>query len=191
MISEDEYLEGEKISPIKHEWFAGEVFVMAGSTLAHSAIGLNVGGTLRAALRGKPCRAYNGDMQVKVEASGLLTYPDISVVCPPERFERNSLLNPKILIEVLSPSTENYDRTVKFDHFKLSESLSDYLLISTNCVRIEQFTRGENSGWTLRTFTLRSENVRLESADVELPLEEIYERLELSEGLQTRLLSIE
>ena len=193
-ISEEEYLEGEKISPLKHEWFDGEVFAMAGGTPEHSAIGLNVGGTLRAALRGKPCRAYNGDMQVKIEATGLRTYPDVSIVCPPERFDPNdpnALLNPKVLIEVLSPSTENYDRTAKFDHFKQIESLTDYLLISANRVRVERYARAENGSWNLQTFTLRSETVALESADVELPLDEIYERLELPEGLQTRLLPVD
>lgn len=190
-ISEDEYVEGEKISPFKHEWFQGEVFAMAGGTPDHSAIGVNITIAVGSRLRGKACRVFNGDLQVKVEATGLRTYPDVSVVCPPERLDRNSLLNPKILIEVLSPSTENYDRTVKFDHFKQIESLTDYLLISTNCVRVEQYTRAENESWTLRTFTLRSETVSLPSADVELPLDEIYERLDLPEGLQTRLLPVE
>ena len=192
-ISEEEYVQGEKISPIKHEWFDGEVFAMAGGTPEHSTITVNLAGVLGAQLRGRDVKIYNGQLRVKVAATGLLTYPDISVVCPPERFDPNdpnSLLNPKILIEVLSPSTENYDRTVKFDNFKQIESLTDYLLISADCVRVEQYKRAENGTWNLQTFTLRSETVILESADVELPLEEIYERLELPEGLQTRLLPI-
>ena len=193
-ISEAEYIEGEKTSLIKHEWFDGEVFAMAGGTREHSTITVNLAGVLGAQLRGRAQKIYNGQLQVKIEATGLRTYPDVSVVCPPERFDANdpnSLLNPSILIEVLSPSTENYDRTVKFDHFKQIESLTDYLLVSTDCVRVEQFTRGENGVWTMRAFTLRSETVSLPVADVELPLEEIYERLELSEGLQTRLAPVE
>ena len=189
-ISEAEYAEGEKISPIKHEWFDGEVFSMAGGTPEHSEIAVNIMIGLGTRLRDKPCRVYNGDLQVKIEATGLRTYPDVSVVCPPKRFDPNdpnALLNPKILIEVLSPSTENYDRTVKFDHFKQIESLTDYLLISTDCVRVEQYKRIENGTWSVETFTSLSEIVTLESADVELPLEEVYERLELPEGLQTRL----
>ena len=191
-ISEAEYAEGEKISPIKHEWFDGEVFAMAGGTPEHSTITVNLAGVLSAQLRGRDYKIYNGQLRVKIAATGLLTYPDLSVVCSPARFDTNdpdSLLNPSVLIEVLSPSTENYDRTVKFDHFKQIESLTDYLLISTDCVRVEHYTRAENGSWNLQTFTLRSETVTLESADVELPLDEIYERLELPEGLQTRSLS--
>ena len=123
---------------------------------------------------------------IKVEATGLKTYPDISVACPPERFDErdsNSLLNPKVIIEVLSPSAEKYDRTQKFEHFKQIAEMSDYILVSADQVWVEHFARAEGGAWTVRSYTQRSQTLALPSIEVEVPLDEIYERLELPEGL--------
>lgn len=186
-ISEEEYAHGEELSEIKHEWFNGEVFAMAGGTPTHALLCYNAGGALKAALKGKSCRGAGSEQRVRIEASGLFTYPDALVVCPPERYDErdpNSLLNPTVLIEVLSPSTERYDRTDKFDSFKFIASLREYVLISSDRVRVEQFSRTDDGAWTVQIYTLRSEVVNLAAVEIALPLDELYERAELPEGPQ-------
>lgn len=180
-ISEEEYREGEEMSPVKHEWFGGEVFAMAGGTFNHTRICSNLGRFLGNRLSGRRCDAHNGEQRVKVEATGLNTYPDAVIFCPPSRFEGtgdSTLLTPTVLFEVLSQSTETYDRTRKFDAYKLIGTLSDYVLIDQNEIRVEHFRR-TTDGWLLRVWTSRSDVLDLASVEVELPLEEIYENLEL------------
>lgn len=180
-ISEDEYREGEELSPIKHEWFRGEVFAMAGGTFNHTRICGNIHTSAKAALRGRSCSAHNGEQRVKIEANGLHTYPDSVIFCPPSRFEGrgdNTLLTPSVIFEVLSPSTESYDRGDKFQFYALIESLTDYVLIETERVAIEHFRRTPD-GWLLRTYGRRDEVLRLENVEIELPLREIYEDLDV------------
>ncbi|PQV65134.1 Endonuclease, Uma2 family (restriction endonuclease fold) [Abditibacterium utsteinense] len=182
-ISEAEYRDGEEISPIKHEWFAGEVFAMAGGTFNHTRICGNVHTSAKAALRGRRCSAHNGEQRVKVEATGLHTYPDSVIFCPPARFEGtgdSTLLTPKVIFEVLSQSTESYDRTRKFDAYKRIETLTDYVLVAQNEIRVEHFRRAEG-GWLLRVYTACEEILNLENVEIELPLSEIYEELEFPE----------
>jgi Uma2 family endonuclease len=185
-VIEDEYLAMENASPEKHEYFNGEVWAMAGGSPKHAQLAFNVAGALSSRLRGKPCRGAGSDQRVRVEGTGMSTYPDVLVVCPPERYDErdpNALLNPRVIIEVLSPSTENYDRSGKFEHFKRIAELTDYLLISQDRVLVEHFRRGENGAWLLRSYLQRADEITLEDIEVTLPLEEIYERLELPTGL--------
>ena len=186
-ITEEEYLRLEEASEQKHEYFNGRVYPMAGGTPAHSAVAMNIGGSLVARLRGKPCRAFNSDLRVMVEATGLKTYPDVTVACPPERYgerDPNSLLNPRVIIEVLSPSTEQYDRTDRFDALKQVPDLTDYILVSPERVRVEHLRRREDGEWAIKSYTLRSQVLALASIGVEVPLEEIYDRLDVPEGLR-------
>lgn len=181
-ISEDEYREGEEISPVKHEWFEGEVFAMAGGTFNHAAICTNISTAARNALRGRRCTALGGEMRVKVEATGLNTYPDAVIFCPPARFEGagdSTLLTPNVIFEVLSQPTETYDRTRKFDAYKLIETLTDYVLVDQNEIRVEHFRRTPE-GWLLRVFTSHGDVLGLQNVEIELPLEEIYEELEFA-----------
>jgi Uma2 family endonuclease len=171
-----EYLAWERLQPDKHEFHGGEVFAMAGATFEHNQVVVNVGAELRAALRQQPCRVCASDLRVKVPATGLYTYPDASVVCGRPEFEDDkldTLLNPLILVEVLSGSTEDYDRGTKFTNYRTIASFRDYLLISTDKVLVEYYTRREDSSWVLREFRA-GERFTLESVGCELAVDELY-----------------
>src|SRR5207302_11009756 len=125
-------------------FFAGEMFAMAGASEAHNLITINLSRELSVQLKNLPCRVYSGDMRVKVSDTGLYTYPDMVVVCGERQFEaerRDTLLNPTLIIEVLSPTTEAYDRGDKFAHYRRMESLREYVLIAQDRVRLERYTR--------------------------------------------------
>ncbi|RYG60981.1 Uma2 family endonuclease [bacterium] len=182
-ISEEEYREGEEHSAVKHEWFRGEVFAMAGGTFNHTRICGNVHTSAKLALRGRPCSAHNGEQRVKVEANGLNTYPDAVIFCPPARFEGrgdSTLLTPKVIFEVLSPSTERYDRTGKFDSYAQIETFTDYILIDPERVSVEHFRRVEE-GWLFRSFGRLADELQFPDLEISLPLAEIYEDLEVPE----------
>src|SRR5882724_2609793 len=172
-LSEANYLRLERQAEFRSEFFEGEIFAMAGGTRAHSLIAVNLAGELRNKLTDTDCVAYNTDLKVKVEATGLLTYPDLSVVCGEQRFldeEADVLLNPSVVIEVLSDSSEAYDRGKKFENYRQIPSLREYLLVSQTEPRIELFTRQANGEWNLK------EAVGLD-AEIELPLLKITLRL--------------
>ena len=172
----EEYLAWERLQLEKHEFHGGEVFAMAGATFEHNQIVINVGAELRAALRQKPCRVCASDLRVKIPATGLYTYPDVSVVCGRPEFEDDkldTLLNPLVLVEVLSDSTEDYDRGTKFTNYRTIASLRDYVLISTDKVLVEYSTRKDDGSWVLREFRA-GERFTLESVGVELAVDELY-----------------
>ena len=185
-ISEDEYAAMEESSPIKHEYFNGRIYAMAGGSPAHNLLSHNVQGSLFARLRGKPCRGASSDQQVKIEATGLRVYPDALIVCPPERYDErfpNVLLNPAVIIEVLSPSTERLDRTDKFEHYRQIAALNHYILIAQDRVYVEHLQRNLEDVWTRRTHYQREDTLTLADLDLEIPLDEIYDRLDLPTGL--------
>jgi Uma2 family endonuclease len=185
-ITEEEYQQIEEASSIKHEYFQGRIYAMAGGTPSHNLISSNILGSLVARLRGKSCRAVGSDQRVKVETTGLRIYPDALIICPPERYDEhdpNSLLNPRILIEVLSPTTERYDRTDKFDQYKQITSLTDYILIAQDRVRVEHYQRSEADLWTVRSYNQREQSLTLPNLALEISLDEIYDRLEVPTGL--------
>ena len=172
----EEYLAWERLQPEKHEFHGGEVFAMAGATLEHNQIVANVLGELRAALRQKPCRVYASDLRVKIPATGLYTYPDASVVCGRPELEDDkldTLLNPLVLVEVLSKSTEDYDRGTKFTNYRTIASFRDYVLLSTDKVLVEYSTRKDDGSWVLREFRA-GERFTIESIGVELAVDELY-----------------
>jgi Uma2 family endonuclease len=139
-MSVEEYLEFERASETKHEYYGGEVLAMAGASYDHNTIVGNIFATLHAQLRGKPCRVNFSDIRVPIPDSGLFTYPDLTVVCGPPQFRderRDSLLNPKVIIEVLSPSTESHDRGKKFQHYRTIASLDEYVLIAQETLRFD------------------------------------------------------
>lgn len=126
-ITPEEYLKGEEISEVKYEYFDGQVFAMAGGTNAHAVICTNASGLFLAQLRGKTCRVVGSEQRVKIEAMGLHVYPDASVYCDGAR--NTNLLDPTVIIEVLSRLISAYDRGYKFDHYKRIKTLLDYVLI--------------------------------------------------------------
>jgi len=147
-----EYLTLEAASETKHEYLDGEIYDMAGGTPDHSGLAVNVTSELHAALRGRPCRVFNSDLRVRVLATGLGTYPDASVICgafehDPE--DENTAINPVVLVEVLSDSTEAYDRGEKFAHYRRIPSLRDYVIVSQHEPVIEHYTRNDDDTWTL------------------------------------------
>jgi len=180
-LSEAEYLRLERLAEFRSEFFDGEVFAMAGGTRAHSLIATNLAGELRAALKKTDCVTYNTDLRVKAEATGLFTYPDVSVACGKQRFldeEQDTLLNPTLIIEVLSDATEAYDRGKKFEHYRQIPSFREYLLVSQKEPRIEQFIRQKDGTWNLKESVGLQANLKLESVDVTLRLSEVFAKVQ-------------
>ncbi|NUQ75413.1 MAG: Uma2 family endonuclease [Polyangiaceae bacterium] len=171
-----EYLVWERQQPTRHEFFQGEVFAMGGATREHNLLVVNITAELRNALRKKPCETYPSDMRVKVPATGLYTYPDASVVCGKPEFEdggMDTLLNPLVLVEVLSDSSERYDRGKKFEQYRSIPSLTDYVLVSQDHVLVEHFRRGEGGTWVLSEVRAGG-RVALSGPECGLEVDEIY-----------------
>jgi len=171
-----EYAAAESKSATKHEWLNGEVFAMAGGTPEHAGLAASVIGELRAALRGHPCRVFSSDLRVKVQATGLATYPDASVVCSKleaDAEDPQSIVNPVVLVEVLSDSSEAYDRGEKFAHYRRIPSLCEYVLISQHGPRIEVHRRNELGRWELYEAG-KGESIELASVGCKLSVDDVY-----------------
>lgn len=176
----EEYFLIEEMSTVKHEYFDGEIFATSGGSRQHDTIAANITGLLHAALRASSCQVFTSNMRVRTP-SGLYTYPDASVVCgPPDilRMQGNDTIgNPVVLVEVLSPSTRDYDRGQKFDLYRSIPTLRDYLLIEQTRAEVEhRYKAGPE--WSSGAKTGLDQSLRLTGVDVELPLASIYERLD-------------
>lgn len=188
-----EYLAFERQSEIKHEYFRGELFAMSGASRQHVRIAVNVTILLGNQLKRRGCDVFNSDMRVKVSPTGLYTYPDLVVVCGRPRFEDrelDTLLNPTVVVEILSKSTEAYDRGEKFTQYRTLESLTDYLLISQERPHIERFTRQEGGLWLFSDSIGLDAVMPIESIQCQLPLAEVYDRVEFDESSSTPKLSL-
>lgn len=177
-ISPQEYLEGEKVSPIKHEYIRGEVYAMPGGSDAHVTISLNLATLLRNHVRGTGCRAYTSDMKVRIETANCFYYPDVMVTCDerdrtPDDFKRY----PRLVVEVLSPSTEAFNRGGKFADYRTIETLQEYVLISQAQVNVECFRRNNEGRWVLYVYGA-GEDVFLESINFSTPIDVLYEDVE-------------
>jgi len=184
VLSLDEYFLLEEAGEIKHEYYQGDVYAMTGGSIVHNVIVANVVSRLHQQLRGKSCTVYPSDLRLKIEATGLYTYPDVLVICgaPHTADRRNdTATNPTVLIEVLSPSTESYDRGKKFQHYRSIDSLQEYLLIAQDGVHVEQYIRQEGGEWLLREFTRIDGVVHLASIECTLALAEVYEKVAFDE----------
>jgi Uma2 family endonuclease len=176
-LTEAEYLAIERAAEFKSEFFDGEMFAMAGGSPMHSLIATNLASEVRTRLRGRPCVPFNSDLRLKIMATGLHTYPDLSVVCGPLEFadqEEDTIINPTLLAEVLSDSTEGYDRGKKFEHYRQIPTLREYLLVSQKEPRIEQFVRGDDGEWRLREAAGMEAEIQLPSLQITLPLAEVF-----------------
>lgn len=179
-LTADEYLALERTSETKHEFWDGEIFAMAGAREAHNLVVANLVGELRQALRTKPCRVYPSDMRVAKGYKEKYVYPDVSVVCGEPRFEsdaKDTMLNPSSIIEVLSASTEAYDRGKKFELYRAIESVKEYVLAATDEARVEHFVRGDDGSWTLRVYGPGT-TVALVGCGVTLAVDELYLKVE-------------
>ena len=181
-LTPEQYLEIERKAERKSEYWNGEMFAMAGGTEPHNLVASNTASLAHAQLRSKPCRVYHSDMRIRVLTTGLDTYPDIVIVCGERLFldgNRDTLLNPKVIVEVLSPSTEAYDRGRKFEHYRQIESLEQYLLLSQDRMQAELFSRQPSGQWLLTFATHPEEFVELSSVGCRLSLAECYEKVDL------------
>ncbi len=192
-LTPQEYYLFERKAPEKHEYFAGEVFAMAGSSTNHSKVGSNVLIELGVRLKGKRCSPYNSDQRIKVKSSGLRTYPDVSVFCGKMEYDeeddqRHTATNPTVLFEVLSPSTEGYDRGTKAEHYRRIESLQAYALLGQDDAHVELYERQADGSWRLTEARGLDESLRLSVLDLELKLADIYDGVELNPVPQLVLL---
>ncbi|MEM6799370.1 MAG: Uma2 family endonuclease [Planctomycetota bacterium] len=176
-----EYLARERSSTdMRHEYFRGEMFLMSGASREHNLIGFNLVGLLHSSLRDSGCEAYANDMRVKVDVTGLYTYPDLVVTCEEPRFEDehvDTLLNPQVLVEVLSESTEAYDRGKKFEHYRGLETLREYLLVAQDRPHVERFSLGEDGVWRLNDATGLDASIAIETIGAELLLKDVYAKV--------------
>ncbi len=177
-FSFEDYLLVEEMSPVKHEFLGGEVWAMAGGSPDHAAINVNVGALLSTQLRGKPCRVYDSNLRVRVRATGLGTYPDVTVICDrfeadPEDRSGHTALNPRVIVEVLSPSTEEYDRGEKLSHYRQIDTLAEIVLVAHDRRQLDVWRRLPDGAWTSESYR-DDAVVPLRSLGCELPLGDVY-----------------
>jgi Uma2 family endonuclease len=183
-ITPEEYITLERDAKTKSEYFDGRIFAMAGASEAHVLIATNLILSLGAQLRDKRCRVYAADMRVKVTSAGLYTYPDIAVICGKAQFEdqrRDTLLNPTVLFEIASPSTEAYDRGQKFAFYRELESMTDYVVVSQAIALIDHFTRLPDGKWLLAGHRGLETVAHIDSIGCDLPLTDVYDKVEFPE----------
>lgn len=177
----EQYLARERQATTKSQYYQGQIFAMAGASREHNLIVANLVASIHAGLRGKPCEVYPSDMRVKVQASGLYTYPDVTIVCGEPQFEDahvDTLVNPLVLFEVISESTEGYDRGAKAMQYRQLPSLQQLVLIASDRVHVESYRRGADGGWTLWESSDQTGSLPVPAADVMLSIAEIYQRVE-------------
>lgn len=182
-ITPEEYLHRERKAEFRSEYYRGETSAMAGASANHNLIVLNAGASLREQLRKKPCRVYPSDLRLRIQAKGLYTYPDLSVVCGEPQLESDAgdvLLNPVVIVEVLSESTEAYDRGKKFEHYRTIPTLRHYVLISQDRHSIDCFSLRDDGSWNLANCQGLEGKVTLDSIDGELAASEVYDKVTLA-----------
>ena len=178
-LTPEEYLAFERKATTKHEYLNGQIVAMSGASFAHNFITVNIATHLNIQLMDGECRVATSDMRVKVTQTGSYVYPDVVVVCGEPRAEDDTfdtLLNPTLIVEVLSPSTEVYDRGEKFEHYQQIASLKEYILISQDKIRVEHYRRQETD-WLQTKFRGLEDVLSLLSIDCELRLQDVYRRV--------------
>lgn len=180
-MTPEEYLAFERQAEYKNEYIDGEVFAMTGASRRHNIIAANITGELHRQLKGRPCEAYVSEMRVRIPRRGYL-YPDIVVVCDEPQLEDDhfdTLLNPSVVIEILSESTERYDRGKKFSFYQTIKSLAEYLLIAQDESKIEQYVRQPDGRWLLASYHSPEDVVELASIQCPLAQREVYDKVSL------------
>jgi Uma2 family endonuclease len=188
-LSEADYLRIERAAEFKSEFFDGEMFAMAGGTPQHSLIATNLAREFGNLLGGKPCVAYNSDLRIKVEATRLITYPDLSVICGPLQFAEgttDTVVNPTVLVEVLSESTEGYDRGKKFENYRQIPSLKGYLLVSQTRAHIEQFTSRGDGAWVLNEASGMGAKLQIPFLNITISLAEVFANVQFNRPARWR-----
>lgn len=178
-LTYDEYLALERETDIRHQFLDGQVWAMAGGTLRHSRIKVNLAVVFGTALKGKPCLPYNSDAKIRIPETGLASYPDLSIICGPPAVDvedHNAATNPTVLVEVLSKDTEAWDRGGKFLHYRRLASLQHYQLVSQDASRIELFTRMDDGTWRLSEHG-PGQRVDLPAIDVAIEVDAVFSDL--------------
>ncbi len=180
-LTPEQYLEIECQAEFRSEYLHGEMFAMTGASFQHARIVSRTSNELGLAVRGRNCDVLTTDMRVHVPATGLYTCPDVMVTCGPVQLQdkhQDILLNPILIVEVLSPSTMNYDSGEKFRHYRSIPSFREYLLLAQHEIRAEHHVRQPDGSWVFREYSGATDVVRLESIDCALALALVYERVE-------------
>lgn len=182
-ITHEEYFALEQAEDQRYEYIAGDIFAMAGGSENHSLISMSIGSALLNALRGKPCRVYNADMKLYVSEYDKFCYPDVQVLCEQGIRHGNYVENPLLVVEVLSDSTESYDRNKKFEHYRSIESLKYYLLVDQTCKHVELYEKETKERWIV---TYPKDRLVLSGLEVELDIEDIYRQVEFNQTNQEK-----
>jgi Uma2 family endonuclease len=183
-ISPEQYLEMERASETKHEYYNGEVFAMAGASVPHNEISFNINRLVASSAHDKGCKLFGSDFRIHIPERSLFTYPDFSIVCgkaDTSKLYSDNLTNPSVIIEILSKSTKDYDRGTKFFLYRSIKSLKEYILIDSISVSIEKYTRQENNSWLLTEFNNLSDSFHITTIGVTLQLQDIYEDVNFGE----------
>jgi Uma2 family endonuclease len=183
----EEYLQFEKDSQLKHEYYRGEIFDMAGAGPRHIVIAKNLMIEIGIKLKGRPCQPYGSDFRVHIPENTLFTYPDLSIVCGDivsSDVYNESYIHPAVIIEILSPSTKQYDRGEKFKLYRDISSLREYLLVDSESINVESFCINSNGNWELFEYKNIADSLLLPSMQITIPLHDIYEGTMLEEPLR-------
>ena len=184
LFAPEDYLTLEREADTRHEFLDGEVYTMAGESLPHSRICMNLAREVGNSLKGKRCEPLSPNMKVRTSTASLFSYPDLTIVCGEPLFhdvKKDVLTNPQVIFEVLSPSTAEYDRTTKFQRYRMgNETLTDYILVSQDKPFVEHFVKQSNNNWIYRSYGEIEDVLKIETIECKLSLQEIYDRVELT-----------
>lgn len=183
-LTPEDYLRIERDVETRHEYYRGEMFAMGGASREHNLLSTAITSEIYSKLKDRGCEVYSADMRVKVSPTGLYTYPDVVVTCEKPRFEDDhfdTLLNPQVIVEVLSDSTETYDRGAKAAQYRQIESLQDYVLVSQKRSHIEHFSRQAGGGWLLQEATDLDGEIVLDSIGCSIKLADVYAKIDFTQ----------
>lgn len=177
-----EYLEREKAAKRKSEYYKGEIFAMSGAGTRHNIISINLVVNLGSRLKGRPCQPYGSDMRIHIPENTLFTYPDISIICGdvnPSPEDKDTAIQPSVIIEILSPSARNYDRGGKFKLYRDIPTLKEYILVDSEAVGIEVFRIDPHDHWVLEEYKTMEDTLVIQAVGISIPLQDIYDRTKL------------
>jgi len=185
-VSPEQYLEMERAAEFRSEYYDGRIYAMSGGTWGHAVIIGNLTGALVGALKKRPCSVTSSDMRLRVSPTGLYTYPDVMVICGEPKFadrRTDTVVNPALVVEVLSPSTEGYDRGFKAAQYRTIEPLKEYALVSQSEARVEVFRRESAHEWLMSEFVGMETVCHFNSVDCRIPLSDIYDKVTFEAAL--------
>ncbi|MGN6492101.1 MAG: Uma2 family endonuclease [Agriterribacter sp.] len=178
-----EYLEIEQEASDKHEYYRGQMFAMVGAGPRHNIIFRNLFRELAHTLKGKPCQPYGSDQRIHIPENGLFTYPDISIICgdiDTSKEDKDSIIHPVMIIEILSPSTRDYDRGSKFTFYRAIATLKEYIVVDSDSILVEVFRLNEHKFWQLEEYNQMNQSLQLQTLGFSIPISEIYDEVDVS-----------